>query len=121
MVHSRLRALLETLAALFGFGRRFARVRGDSMFPTFHEGDLLIYRPSRFQRHPPLQGDVVLARHPFLPGKVIVKRVQSVDPTGEVFLVGDNALASSDSRSFGPLAFKYLIGTITLHLPRTPR
>jgi len=48
-------------------------------------------------------GDVVVARRPDRPEIDMVKRVQSIDASGALFLVGDNLGASTDSRTFGPV------------------
>jgi len=48
-------------------------------------------------------GDVVVARRPDRPEIDMVKRVQSIDASGALFLVGDNPAASTDSRTFGPV------------------
>jgi nickel-type superoxide dismutase maturation protease len=83
-------------------------VRGDSMAPSLRDGDwLLAIRPGRIHR-----GDVVVVEHPERPGFELVKRVAGVpgDRMGdrvlasdEFWLVGDHEVASSDSRSFGPV------------------
>ena len=72
-------------------------VQGESMGPTLRPGDWLLARKG--QRLFP--GDIVLAADP-RDGRPVVKRVQWVRG-GQVFLLGDNAVGSTDSRTFGPL------------------
>lgn len=84
----------------------------------------------------PLAGDVVLARHPEEEDKTIVKRIIAkggtrlcvpmpldpghgvhVDhiadvPEGHVWLAGDNMTYSYDSRDYGPVPYKLLMGRV---------
>ncbi|HEY8998902.1 MAG TPA: S26 family signal peptidase [Candidatus Saccharimonadales bacterium] len=71
------------------------RVVGESMMPTLRHGQLLLIRRGKFEI-----ADVVLLLHE---GVEKVKRVAEID--GErVFVLGDNPLASTDSRHFGWLS-----------------
>src|SRR4051794_22024131 len=77
----------------------FARVTGPSMSPTLKHGDRLLVRRLRPGRRVPA-GAVVLARFPARPELLVVKRVVRDEPGGS-WVVGDNALVTDDSRSFG--------------------
>ena len=78
------------------------RIKGDSMWPTFHDGDFLTFVPlndsTRLE-----EGIVVLAQHPLKKDVLVVKRIQSVESNGRLFLVGDqpDPLGSEDSHNFG--------------------
>ena len=86
------------------------RVEGHSMLPTLRPGDLLAVRPLRADE--PRVGQLVVVRR----GDIeIVKRVTaSVDGFGlaadEIWLTGDNAEASTDSRTTGPAARSDIAG-----------
>lgn len=69
------------------------RVVGDSMLPALQAGQLVLAVRTRRAR----AGDVVIARHG---GREKIKRVHTVSD-GQVFLLGDNQAASTDSRHFG--------------------
>ncbi|WP_237774134.1 S26 family signal peptidase [Actinosynnema sp. ALI-1.44] len=72
---------------------RFVTVRGPSMAPTLKDGDVVLVR--RAAKAKP--GDVVLVRWPARPGQLSIKRVAGPG----YFVVGDNQLASTDSRELG--------------------
>lgn len=68
------------------------------MAPTLDAGDrLLVVRTRR-----PQPGDVAVVPDPRAPSRLVVKRVLAASAAG-VTLQGDNAAASTDSRTFGPV------------------
>lgn len=83
------------------------RVGGPSMLPGFAPGERLVV--SRWARWGP--GSVVALPDPRDPGRMLVKRVHSVGP-GAVDVRGDNAGASTDSRTFGPVAPAAIAGRV---------
>jgi nickel-type superoxide dismutase maturation protease len=102
---------LGAVAAITGLAvliwRCFDRVQvsGSSMAPTLQPGDRLVVWRTR-SVHP---GDIVAAADPRQPERTVLKRVTSVDPEG-VFLLGDNPGQSTDSRQFGRVPIKSLVG-----------
>ncbi|MDQ3800838.1 MAG: nickel-type superoxide dismutase maturation protease [Acidobacteriota bacterium] len=95
----------EQVAYLCGF-REIFLVQGDSMLPSLKDGDLVLVNPYA----EPKTGDIVLAQHPFQKSVRIIKRIREISPEGRYFLVGDNAGESTDSRSFGALSAKDILG-----------
>ncbi|HEY0050145.1 MAG TPA: nickel-type superoxide dismutase maturation protease [Pyrinomonadaceae bacterium] len=95
----------EQLAYLCGF-REIFLVQGDSMLPGLKDGDVVLVDPHAALRI----GDVVLARHPFKKSVQIIKRIREISPEGRYFLVGDNEDESTDSRSFGAIPAKDILG-----------
>jgi len=78
--------------------RRVA-VAGSSMEPALRDGDWLLALPLR---RVPRVGEVVLARDPRVPERLLLKRVAAVGDGG-CTLLGDHPEASTDSRQFGPV------------------
>jgi len=106
------RANLKHKLRLF-FGRLTGfRVEGNSMEPALEEGDSVFIEPSKHFR----AGDIVLANHPFKKSVKILKRIENVTLDGSYFLVGDNKSESTDSRSFGSIPAKEIIGKAVCRL-----
>ena len=82
-------------------------VIGNSMLPGLFPGDRVLVIPTRRVR----PGDVVAVFHPTNPARLLVKRVAAVDrAAGTVTVVGDNPGASTDSREFGPVPRRCVVG-----------
>jgi len=93
------RLAFDPVRRLVDFAIRRLRVEGSSMEPTYRPGERLTalrrWRPVR-------DGDVVVVRDPRDPERWLLKRC--VGRTARmVELRGDNPLASTDSREFGPV------------------
>ena len=78
--------------------RRVA-VEGESMLPTLVPGDRVLAVRARRGR----AGALVVVRDPRRPSRLLVKRVVQAGSRGHT-LAGDNPQASTDSRTFGPVA-----------------
>ena len=98
---------------LFFLGRRTGfLVEGNSMLPTLKDGDAVLISPQTRAEI----GDIILANHPFKKSVKILKRIKEITKSGEMFLTGDNADDSTDSRTFGAVPLKCLIGKVTCRL-----
>ena len=95
------------LTALF-YVFPFIRVVGDSMFPTYHDGQFL---PSmRVTRFVPLHdGRVYVFRSP--DGKTVIKRLAYHDKR-KCYFLGDNATVSYDSRAYGYVDRKNIVAVV---------
>ena len=115
--------LLAGAARAWLASRRFSRyaVSGESMAPTIRAGDWLLADAHAYRSRSPLPGDVVLASDPRNPDRTLVKRVSDITSQGSVVLVGDNAAASTDSRSFGPVPPEYIQARVALRYWPRPR
>ena len=91
-------------------------VSGESMKPAFEPGDrLLVVGP-----WPVRAGQVVALTDPRRPGRLMVKRVWRVDGR-ELEVLGDNPVASTDSRHFGPVPRRSVIGRVVYRYAPAPR
>ena len=93
-------------AAFIGGLREIFRIEGDSMHPTLKEGDLVLINPHAARAI----GDIVVARHPFKKSINIIKRIAEILPGERYILLSDNLDESSDSRNFGAVAAKDILG-----------
>lgn len=134
-------------------------VTGDSMRPTFQNGNYLIIDELTYRFREPERGEVVVMRFPKDPSQFFIKRIvalpgervmiadgqvrvfneenaggQVLDEdylpdnnithgtvdrkleSDEFFVLGDNRLSSSDSRVWGPLPRKDIVGRVYLRL-----
>lgn len=89
------------------------------MAPTLRHGDQLLVLRRRRARSRARNGALVVVRLP--DDRLAVKRlVRSVDG-GEIWVEGDNPLASTDSRSFGSLPASSVVGVPFARIWPRPR
>ncbi len=104
-------------------------VSGQSMDPTFGNGDYLIVDEISYKFTAPKEGDVIIFRYPNDPSKFFIKRIsglpnQTLEINGktttlknnEYFVLGDNGAVSFDSRMWGPVNENLIIGRAFLRL-----
>ena len=111
-------------------------IAGPSMQPSFASGDYVVLDLISYDFQKPARGDVVVFRYPLDPELFYVKRIAALpgewinEQTGalvaassslpntlklakdEYFVLGDNTSKSSDSREWGPLQTKFIIGKV---------
>ena len=83
-------------------------IRGDSMWPSLKDGQVIICSPYNGQTISLNQ--VVIFTHPFNNSIIAAKRVKQIQ-NGELFVEGDNPdpTASYDSHNFGWIKFESVI------------
>jgi len=94
-------------------GRRVpVSVSGSSMLPTLSDGDVVLLAPGSAAD----TGDIVLARHPYKTSVRLIKRVKGKTAEGQLTLAGDNPAESTDSRTFGAVPEKDILGKVVCRL-----
>lgn len=92
------------------------QIAGDSMAPTLRTGQIVIATGWFGYVRP---GDVIVVNHR---GLEKIKRVSDVDSQKGIYVLGDNAAESTDSRSFGWLDPDEVIGRVLWpRAQKTPR
>ncbi len=118
-------AVLIVTATLL-FLVRPVRIQGESMIPTLAPGDVVLVWIGPGTAGRATVGSVVIARVPSENGvgeELVVKRVAAIEATGDTnrwVIVGDNARASRDSHSYGPVPAARLVGVVWFRVYRTP-
>ena len=95
--------------------RRF-RVEDDSMRPALEPGDYVLVNRWAYKFRPPAKGDLVVVRDPETPQRFLVKRVSDVPDATQIRVAGDNTDRSRDSRAFGPIAKREIVGKVWIRL-----
>jgi signal peptidase I len=127
------------LAIFLKFNTNTVVVQGDSMFPTFKSGRKLLVTDAYWLTGALRPNDIVVVREFTKKAKsdYFIKRVyrtggmevedkslwprsypihseKYVVPEGEIFLVGDNRAVSQDSRVFGSIETKLILGKVVV-------
>jgi nickel-type superoxide dismutase maturation protease len=86
------------------------KISGNSMYPTFSASDIIfVNRLAYVFVHPQLND--IIALHDPRDGKVLIKRIIKIEGKG-YFVQGDNKNSSTDSRVFGMIGRRDIIGKV---------
>ena len=91
--------------------RQHLRVVGNSMESTISKGDLIIYKKINPKNLDLNIGDIVVASHPTIKSKLIIKRIYKIHQN-KFELRGDNFLNSTDSREWGLIELDLIVGKV---------
>jgi nickel-type superoxide dismutase maturation protease len=104
-------SLAGRITALLPLGRY--QVEGESMLPDVSPGERVLVNRAAYWLGKPSSGDLVVLRDPRDRGRLLLKRLDA--PEGDRWnVVGANASASTDSRTFGPVGRELLVGKVLL-------
>lgn len=100
-----------------------AVVEGDSMYPTFHEGDILLCRRLFIKRRRSYSpGEILVFEAPYEDEKYfVIKRVSFFVEQGNtkyLYFLGDNPKHSYDSRMYGLVDCKVVVATVLFRIKR---
>ena len=108
----------ELFLWLFRRRHRF-RVAGNSMAPLLQPGDLVLVNRAAYRRAAPQPGDIVVARDPRQPDRMLIKRVDAIMQDGRCFLLSVNPAQGTDSRTFGAVPVDHVLGKATCRIHST--
>jgi len=95
---------------------RLLKVRGNSLAPEYSEGDFVFVSKIPFLLSPPIPGDVIAFHQPGY--GLLIKRIQNISQDGGLNVIGNHP-ESVDSRVFGPVRPKDILGKIIWHIRKT--
>jgi len=84
------------------------------MSPALRPGDYVIVNRWAYRRREPAVGDLVVLRDPQYEDRFLCKRIAAVPESGLYAVRGDNESVSLDSRSFGPIPRRLIVGKVWL-------
>lgn len=93
---------------------KLLKVSGQSLWPLYQDGDYVLVAPP-FLSGGVKRGDVVVFRHPVY--DIMIKQVERILPGNQLYVVGIHD-KSVDSREFGPINRKAVIGKVIWRIRR---
>lgn len=93
---------------MFNFPLSKYKISGSSMVPAFFDGDKVLVFHWIYLFRKPSVGEIVVAKINNIP---VVKRIQKIKQN-EYFLIGDNLKESTDSRVYGFVEKKDILGKV---------
>ncbi len=92
---------------------RLFKIRGDSLSPEYAQGDFVLVSKIPLLISPPAPGMVIAFRQPGY--GLLIKRIESITTDGCLSVTGTHP-DSLDSRTFGPVRPKDIIGRVIWHI-----
>lgn len=82
------------------------------MYPTLEKGDVIVisklgYKIFGIHYKDPAPEDIIAFNHN---NELLIKRIDKIDDTEGIFVLGDNSLNSTDSREFGFINQDSIVG-----------
>ena len=93
-------------------------VASESMYPTLEKGDVIVisklgYKIFGIEYKDPIPEDIIAFNHK---QKLVIKRIDKIDDSKGIFVLGDNSINSTDSREFGYISQDSIVGKAIIRL-----
>jgi signal peptidase I len=95
---------------------RLLRVTGNSLAPTYEEGDFVVIATIPFLFGGIRPGDMVVFRHRAY--GTMIKQAQRILPDADEIHVMGTRIDSVDSRNFGPISKRDVLGKVVWHIKK---
>ena len=95
---------------------KFLRISGESLMPEYREGDFVLVSKIPYLFAPVRRGDVVVFRHERY--GTMIKKVECAAPDRDEIHVTGTHENSVDSRRFGPIPKRDVLGKVIWHVRR---
>jgi len=115
-------AIFSVIFILTNF--KIVKISGDSMYPLLHNDSIAIVDQYTFKLFPLNKSDIylfkvsneeVLKKIKFFPNEnVYIKDKSYLLKENEIFIIGENLNKSIDSREFGPINTKQILGKVVI-------
>lgn len=89
------------------------QVLGNSMFPLYKAGDMVLVNKFAYFLNNPKRGDIVILTDP-RDKRVVLKRIAKI-ANKKYYVLGDNEKESTDSRTFGWIRKEQVVGKVIFH------
>ncbi len=105
---------MDSSKLLIGHSNRIEKIKvsGNSMLPLYSDGDILMLDILAYDKISPIVGDIIVCKHPYVKDMLLIKKVSRIDKDKRLFIVGINPDESTDSRSFGTISQRSVLGKI---------
>ncbi len=97
---------------------KFYRIKGDSLYPDYRNGDYVLVTQSPFVLQHLKVGALVAFTH--LQYGLMIKQIADVSADRQALDVRGTIIESIDSRQFGPVPLRDVLGKVIWHI-RAPR
>ncbi len=88
------------------------KIVGHSMEPFFREGQLVFINRLSYLFRSPKVGDIIALKNPLDGEKTLLKKIEKISSKDKYFVTGLNENDSLDSRTFGPVSKKLIMGKV---------
>ena len=90
----------------------FKIVASESMYPTLEKGDVIVvsklaYNIFGIEYKDPIPDDIIVFNQN---QELLIKRIDKIDDSEGIYVLGDNSLNSTDSRNFGFIKEDSIVG-----------